>query len=260
MKIQAINFNRAIPKTNLSFRDRDVIINKDGVEQDVFVCSKPSKTIQAKEVYKKGLAVLAESKKIKKEAKKKYNDALKIAKNADPKTNWTISKKAGVARFYVIGDSGLETYKEYASKDGKETIILYMNGKPFQISETIDSKTNTYKFDNEKLFIFWGGEQRVLTPKDSGAKVENAYYFDENEKLTDYFENRIDLTLCDEKGDMVGSKHHADCAMRFQHERKTGTTLKTVWYNPDFEGMLNESVNDTWDEKFEFNSKGKLIS
>ena len=258
MKIQSINFNKTMPKVNLSFRDRDVILNKDGVAQDVFVCSKPSKSTQAKAVYKKGLAVLAESKKIKKEAKKKYNRAWIIAKWSNPEISQRMTLD-GITRIYQFGISGLETYKQYNREDGREVIVNYMNGKPFQISETVDGKTNTYKFDYEKLFIFWGGEQRVLTSKGSGAKVENAYYFDENEKLTDYFENRIDLTLCDEKGNIIGSKHRADCAMRFQSERKIGTTLETAWCNPVFEGMLNEGVNDTWDEKYKFNSKGKLI-
>jgi len=252
MKIQAINFNKITPKANISFRDRDIIINADGVQHDVFVCSRPNKVLT------KGMSVLRQSEKVKKEAKKKYNKELEIAKNADPKINWSKSKKDGIARFYEFGTTGLEAYKEYDS-NGKETIILYMDGKPFQITETTDGKTNTYKFDDEKLFIFWGGEQRVLTSKGSGGKVENAFYFDENEKLTDYFENRIDLTLCDEKGNITGSEHRADCAMRFQSERKTGTTLETAWYNPVFEGMLNEGVNDTWDEKYKFNSKGKLI-
>ena len=90
MKIQAINFKAPIVKTNLSFKDRDVIINKNGTEQDVFICSQ-SKIDPKKQ----------------KEAKKMYAQAKKIHRTWQKQKPFMLVDKNQVTKQYFIQKTSL---------------------------------------------------------------------------------------------------------------------------------------------------------
>lgn len=256
MNIQAINFKTPVIKTNLSFRDRDIQVDKYGAAQDVFIRHTsefdPKKEFKGRQIQADSLNVLSWANKMQKEAKRKYAEAKKIHRTWQ-KERSHILVEDDAFREFVVNEGIMNVYKEKKS-DGTRRIIKYIFERPTTLEEiSPDGKWNIYSFDIDgELAHLVEGKYKETSEKEIKITIEGTYFFSLDGHLESYSKNHQMLYVFDKQQDSKRSKETIDIHMLFD------VAGKKPYLKEAQSGILNDGFR-TVESSFKYDENGNLI-